>query len=176
MSNVREHAARAFAVQAHGDQRYGSKPYVAHLDDVAALVEEIAEIHEREILLAVAYLHDVLEDTDATQEQIDELFGPVVAQAVAEITDPPGETRSERKKILHWRLEELNAKTPAGHAALIVKAADRLANVRACIVEGKEDLIKMYVSEHLEFRKGAHRRGMCDAWWAELDALHHARR
>jgi (p)ppGpp synthase/HD superfamily hydrolase len=172
----RDHAARNFAILAHAGQQYGAKPYVTHLDDVADLIDEVAELHERESLLAVAYLHDVLEDTAATREQIDELFGPVVAEAVADITDPPGADRAERKQLLHWRLHETDVKAPSGRAALLVKTADRLANIRACIVDGKEDLLKMYVGEHWAFRVAVHRSGLCDAWWAEMDALYHARR
>lgn len=168
---------RAFAVRAHGDQMYGDRPYVAHLDDVAAIARQAAtNSDEQDVFVAVAYLHDVLEDTEVGPDELREKFGDLVAEAVSAITDPPGKDRKERKAVLHWRLEEIDHSSAVGRAALVVKTADRLANVRACVVQGKEGLLGMYVGEHLDFRRAVHRRGLCDELWKELDAIYMARR
>lgn len=124
-------AARRFAIEAHGEQRYGEHPYAVHLEAVAEVVRGIARPPDVEWLVAVAYLHDVLEDTDATEQELRLQFGDVVADAVVFVTDPEAPTRRERKALLHARLIMLNERDPAAWAALIVKTADRMANLRA---------------------------------------------
>jgi len=80
--------ARAFALEAHGEQRYGSRPYHVHLDSVAELVEEHGEEAQ-----ALAYLHDVVEDTPVQIDAIAEAFGRRIADCVAILTDEPGGSR-----------------------------------------------------------------------------------
>ncbi|MBV1861611.1 MAG: HD domain-containing protein [Nannocystaceae bacterium] len=156
--------ARAFAAEAHGTQTYGSEPYVVHLDAVAALVPDEPDLR------AVAYLHDVLEDTDVEQHTLAQRFGPEVAEAVALVTDPQAPNRRARKAKLHARLSVLGVDSPASALALHVKVADRLANVRCCTQSGDPRLM-VYRQEHEEFRPAAYRAGLCDALWDELDAL-----
>lgn len=155
---------RAFAAWAHGEQTYGLEPYVVHLDAVAALLPREPDLQ------AVAYLHDVLEDTPVTSPTLVERFGATVAEAVALVTDPEGETRRRRKAKLHARLAALELDRPAAPLALHVKAADRLANVRAC-VRSADARLATYRCEHHEFRPAAFRPGLCDRLWTELDAL-----
>ncbi len=150
---------REFAVRAHGEQRYGDQPYSVHLDAVAALA---GPEHE-----AIAYLHDVLEDTDASAEEIERLFGAEVRRAVELLTDPGAPSRGERKRLLH---ERLRAAGPDLNPALVVKAADRLANLRACTADNPR-LLAMYRVEHEAFREAAFRPGLCDALWDEMRDL-----
>jgi guanosine-3',5'-bis(diphosphate) 3'-pyrophosphohydrolase len=163
--------ARAFAVKAHGDQKYGNddRPYVSHLDAVCDIVCQ----HDMDKELAtVAYLHDVLEDTEVTPAQIEGAFGEDVADAVYMCTDPPGANRVERKAGLHTALNSLDESQSVPRLALIVKAADRLANLResakaaAAGVPGKLD---MYHREHEAFRAAAYRPGLCDQIWDEIE-------
>lgn len=156
--------ARTFAATAHGAQTYGSAPYVVHLDAVAALVPDEPDLR------AVAYLHDVLEDTDVHKDTLAARFGTLVAEAVALVTDPDAPNRSARKAKLHARLAALGVDDPVAVLALHVKVADRLANVRCCAESGDRRLA-MYRQEHEEFRPAAYRAGLCDALWNELDAL-----
>jgi (p)ppGpp synthase/HD superfamily hydrolase len=156
--------ARAFAIEAHGAQTYGGGPYVTHLDAVAALVPNTPS------LKAVAYLHDVLEDTAVGYVVLADRFGPTIADAVELVTDPDGTNRKERKAKLHARLAALSLSDPAPPLALHVKVADRLANVRAC-VQSADTRLSMYRREHEDFRPAAFRAGLCDSLWAELDAL-----
>ena len=155
---------RAFAIEAHGEQTYGRLPYVVHLDEVASLVPDDPALR------AVAYLHDVLEDTSVTFATLAERFGPTIAEAVELVTDPEGESRRVRKAKLHARLAGLTLVAPAPPLALHVKVADRLANVRAC-VRSNDDRLHVYRLEHLEFRPATFRPGLCDPLWTELDAL-----
>jgi guanosine-3',5'-bis(diphosphate) 3'-pyrophosphohydrolase len=155
--------ARSFAIAAHGDQKYGDRPYSFHLDAVASLVAPYGEE-----AVAIAYLHDVLEDTAVTPEQVQGEFGAGVAACVGLLTDEAGANRKERKAKTYAKLANV-----CGYEelALLVKAADRLANVRACIHDQKRNLWEVYRGEHPAFRAAAYRAGQCDPLWAELDSL-----
>jgi len=155
--------ARSFAVAAHGEQKYGNHPYSIHLDAVAALVEPYGEE-----AVVVAYLHDTVEDTGATIAEIESKFGPKVARCVDLLTDAPGANRKERKAKTYAKLVEVQGEN---ELALLVKAADRLANVRACVKDRKLSLWQIYRSEHVTFKGSAYRSGLCDPLWLELEAL-----
>lgn len=160
---MRVNQARHFALMAHGAQRYGDLPYAVHLDAVAALAAPYGP--EAQVL---AYLHDVVEDTAIGLDDVQAAFGPLVAQCVALLTDAPGATRQARKALTYARLAQVDG--PA-QLALVAKAADRLANVQACIATGNLRLWGVYLGEHPSFRAAAHRPGLCDALWEQLDAL-----
>jgi (p)ppGpp synthase/HD superfamily hydrolase len=155
--------ARSFAVTAHGEQKYGHRPYSYHLDAVAAIAAPYGET-----AAVVAYLHDTVEDTEATLEEVERQFGSVVAGCVALLTDEPGANRKERKAKTYAKLAKVSG--PA-ELALLVKVADRLANVRACVHDRKTSLWELYRSEQPAFRQAAYRSGLCESLWAELDSL-----
>ena len=150
-------------LKAHGEQLYGEHPYSVHLDAVASIAEPYGPT-----ATTIAYLHDVLEDTPATAEDIEKCFGPLVARGVGILTDEPGKNRKERKAKT---FEKIAAVEGPETVALIVKAADRLANMRACVADGNTRLLKLYRSEHATFRAVAFRHGLCDALWRQLDRL-----
>ena len=156
-------SAREFAIFAHGDQRYGEHPYVFHLDQVVGNLSGFGPVAE-----TVGYLHDVVEDTSITILEISEKFGPLVAECVALLTDEPGSNRKERKTKTYKKLAAVSGPS---ELALIVKAADRLANVRACIADGKAALWSVYRDVHPTFRAAAYRPGQCEALWGLLDDL-----
>lgn len=155
--------ARAFAVEAHADQQYGEHPYSYHLDQVA----ELARPYGDEAVV-IAYLHDTVEDTEATLSEIESRFGSKVAACVSLLTDEPGVNRKERKAKTYAKLTGV---TGPNEIALLVKAADRLANVRACVKDRKQSLWELYRSEQVTFRAAAYRPGLCDPLWSELEAL-----
>lgn len=137
--------AREFAIAAHGSQTYGDKPYVYHLDAVASIVCGLGEPY-----VTLAYLHDVLEDTDTTKADLAEAFGEGMACAVDLITDPPTGSRKSRKKVINDRLE-LVGELAWDWPALVVKVADRLANVREASKTGNARKLQMYATEHDAF-------------------------
>ena len=155
--------ARELALEAHGDQRYGSRPYHVHLDAVAELVREHGE--EAQV---VAYLHDVVEDTPVELGAIAEEFGQRVADCVAILTDPPGGSREERKRTTYSRMARVSGDL---ELALIVKAADRLANLRACVADGNDELLAVYKEEHATFRESAYREDLCWDLWPEMEEI-----
>lgn len=159
---------RAFAITAHSGQTYGDAPYSVHLEAVVVIVATVDPSYRAK---AVAYLHDVLEDTEADVLDIADLFGHTIASAVSLVTDPEGyPNRKTRKSKLHKSLAALDPATESHRLALLVKAADRLANVRASTGDAPSKL-RMYQKEHKAFRPACYRPGLCDAIWAELDSL-----
>ena len=75
--------ARNYAAQAHERidhrRKYSDQPYLVHLEAVAQLVETATDDQE---MIAAAWLHDTVEDTPATLEDVEELFGAAVAELV----------------------------------------------------------------------------------------------
>ena len=118
--------------------------------------------------VAIAYLHDTAEDTAVTITEIESRFGSKVAACVALLTDEPGANRKERKAKTYAKLAGVSG---PNEIALLVKAADRLANVRACVKDQNESLWLLYQSEQTTFRAAAYRAGLCDPLWSELETL-----
>ena len=84
LAHAADYAARQHIAQRRKGER--AEPYVNHLIEVAALLAE-ATAGEDVVLLMGGLLHDTLEDTDATYEDLEQRFGPEVAALVAEVTD-----------------------------------------------------------------------------------------
>jgi len=157
------HPARTYAIEQHGAQRYGHRPYVWHLDAVVALLEPWGEP-----AVTIGYLHDVVEDTAATLADIQDTFGATVAAAVDLLTDAEGPNRRLRKERTYARLAEVRGEL---EIALVVKAADRLANIQACLADGRADKLAMYAAEQEHFKTAAYRPGRCDELWGEMERL-----
>jgi (p)ppGpp synthase/HD superfamily hydrolase len=163
METSHVNAARAYALSMHGAQMYGAHPYSHHLDAVAATLAP----HGQEAQV-IGYLHDVVEDTGATVADVRTRFGNKVAACVELLTDAPGANRKERKSKTYAKLSRV---TGAEELALVVKVADRLSNVRACVVDAHRELWSLYRGEHTVFKTSAFRPGLCDELWFELDDL-----
>jgi hypothetical protein len=154
--------ARQFAAIMHEGQTYGpGEPYTSHLDAVVALVGG------NDAAQSVAYLHDVLEDTEATFQEVEKLFGGFIADCVALVTDEAGANRKSRKAATHAKLSKVG---PAHYLALIVKTADRTANVEACVRKGNVGLLKMYRQEQEAFKAAVYRPGLCNHLWGRIEA------
>lgn len=158
--------ARDFAIAAHGDQKYGRHPYYVHLDAVAKIAAGYGETAE-----IIAYLHDVVEDTNVVLSEIEDKFGWLVSEAVGILTDEPGKNRKERKAKTYAKMARVS-----GHAeiALVVKAADRLANMRACLDDNNKELLAMYKAEHATFKEAVYRPNACNEIWSELESIFNA--
>jgi (p)ppGpp synthase/HD superfamily hydrolase len=152
---------RQFAIDAHGSQMYGNHPYSFHLDMVAKIVAPFGN-HAKKI----AYLHDVVEDTNITLETIRTMFGDFIANCVGLVTDEKGKNRQERKLKTNEKLSKVKGRNKL---ALIVKTADRFVNVSVAITDNNIRLIKMYQKEHLAFKEAVYRKYLCDYIWLRLD-------
>src|ERR1700751_3332694 len=107
----------------------GSEPYINHLAEVANLIAAATDGADAE-LVAAAWLHDSIEDTEATREELAQKFSERVASLVVECTDDMSLPKSERR-----RLQVVNAlhKSPG---AKLIKIADKVSNIRPRILPG----------------------------------------
>jgi len=115
-----------FAAHKHRDQRrkgVDASPYINHPIQVAALIASEAGTDDLVTLMA-AVLHDTVEDTDTSFEELDAEFGQEVRDLVAEVTDDKSLEKAERK-----RLQVVHAPQLSDRARLI-KLADKICNVR----------------------------------------------
>jgi len=136
--------AREFATSAHqriGHQRkYSKQPYHVHLEAVAKLVASVSDDPE---MIAAAWLHDTVEDTPATLDDIEEHFGVTVAELVEELTDvsmPSDGNRARRKGL------DRNHSAQASARAKTVKLADLIDNCRD-ITRHDERFARVYLVE-----------------------------
>jgi guanosine-3',5'-bis(diphosphate) 3'-pyrophosphohydrolase len=133
--------ARDFALEHHTDQKYGDKPYIYHLDMVGLI---LSTFNFHGDVVAAGLLHDVIEDTHVTLEDVDAKFGPKVSTLVWAVTGT-GANRRECNESIYQKLELVPAAIP-------VKLSDRIANVE-CAKNGigTPSLYDRYLQEHDEF-------------------------
>ena len=116
-----------FATGHHGDQtRKTGVPYLEHLLEAVQILVQGAGVRDPDVLVA-AVLHDVVEDTPCTLDEIAAAFGPRAAELVSWVTKPergPGEDASAVREAYLRRLRL------APDDAVLVKLADRMSNVQ----------------------------------------------
>ncbi len=124
--------AFAFAVEKHAGQvRKGTTiPYIVHLYDVVQILR--AEGAPEEVLIG-GILHDTVEDTNTTIEEIENLFGSEIAEIVA--------VESEDKSLpyLERKAQHMAEVAQASRKAKMVNCADKLSNLRSIYLEEKYD-------------------------------------
>ena len=116
-----------FAAVMHVDQRRkgeAAEPYMNHLTEVAELVAKATDGADIDLMIA-AVLHDTIEDTDATFEELADEFGQRVADLVAEVTDDKSLPKATRKTL------QIEHAAHASPGAKTIKLADKTANLRA---------------------------------------------
>ncbi|SEC01362.1 HD domain-containing protein [Bradyrhizobium erythrophlei] len=134
--------AREFARKKHAQQKrsFTGEPYFVHLEEVAGIV---ARAGLSETAIAAAWLHDTVEDTDATLPEICAKFGSGVAVMVLDLTDtPPGSglNRASRGEIDRRRL------AAAGPETQCIKCADLISNT-STIVKHDPGFARQYLPE-----------------------------
>lgn len=119
-----------FAVKAHsGTERRGKGfPYIVHPMEAMEIVASITPDQE---LLAAAALHDVVEDTGVTVEQLREIFGKRIADLVASESDAFEEGVSEEDSWHQRKQAAIDRLARASRDAKIVALGDKLSNMRA---------------------------------------------
>ena len=117
-------AAAAFAARAHRNQtrKDGQTPYFSHPVRVCLVVRHVFGFDDPR-MLATALLHDTIEDTNTTEEELREVFGDRVASIVLEVTDDKALPKAQRKQLQIEHASRISAE------AKLVKLADKIANV-----------------------------------------------
>ena len=116
-----------FAADKHRDQRrkdVEASPYINHPIEVAELLARVGRVQDV-VTLQAAILHDTLEDTNTTVDELDAAFGVNVRHVVEEVTDDKRLPKIERKRLQIEHAPHLSI-----HAKH-VKLADKISNVRA---------------------------------------------
>ena len=142
MKNISKYSKKVcialeFASQKHkGQYRVGGLPYVTHPIAVAEMLEKRGF---GEDYIISALFHDLLEDTDATEEEISALGGERVLDSVKLLTKREG-----------YNMAEYIGKIKKDPIAFAVKGADRLHNL-LCAVECNDGFKRKYISESTEW-------------------------
>ena len=118
--------AAYFAAEKHrGQTRKDSdgSPYINHPLSVALIIAETGGVSDTEVL-AAALLHDTIEDTDTTEEELEKEFGSRVLSLVLEVTDDKSLPKKVRKQKQIEHAEHLTKE------AALIKLADKITNIR----------------------------------------------
>jgi guanosine-3',5'-bis(diphosphate) 3'-pyrophosphohydrolase len=116
-----------FAARRHSAQRrkgLKAEPYINHLAEVALLLAEATDGEDPTLVMA-GLLHDTLEDTETTREELSSAFGDDVTSLVVEVTDDRSLDQRTRKRL---QVETASGKT---RRARMIKIADKIANLRS---------------------------------------------
>lgn len=114
-----------FSAEKHRSQhrKDGKTPYINHPLQVMQLLLHEGGVRDPDVLCA-AVLHDTVEDTDTSSEELERNFGPRVSRIVLELTDNKQLSKEERKRL---QVEHSGA---ASHEAKLIKICDKICNVR----------------------------------------------
>jgi len=119
-------AAIAFAADKHRNQRRkdaAASPYINHPISLANVLANEAGIDDERVLIA-AILHDTVEDTETTAQELVRHFGQEIADIVLEVTDDKSLLKAERKQ------QQIDHAPTISRRAKLVKLADKICNLR----------------------------------------------
>lgn len=174
MDNIIE-KAKQFALEKHGNQKHGCLNMSDHLEAVVGKLIDYQNKNEYdngleytyECQQAIAWLHDVLEDTDTTEEELKVIFNYDIVDGVLRVTDGPGNTRTERHLNTYWR-------TRGNEDSVIVKLCDRWHNHQRSIDNKEIRFAKDYANEYIYFKFALYNgyETYLFPFWKELDVQH----
>jgi GTP diphosphokinase / guanosine-3',5'-bis(diphosphate) 3'-diphosphatase len=121
--------AAQFAAEKHRHQRRKdahASPYINHPIALANVLANEGGVTDPEVLCA-ALLHDTIEDTETTAEELRTQFGEAITAIVLEVTDDQALSKEERKRL------QVEHTPHASHKAKLVKLADKICNLRDII-------------------------------------------
>lgn len=127
--------AVAFAAEKHRDQRRkdaDASPYINHPIALANVLANEGGILDLSVLCA-AILHDTIEDTETTADDLQDLFGSKVTSIVLEVTDDKSLEKHVRKQ------RQIEHASHISHEAKLVKLADKICNLRDILASPPAD-------------------------------------
>ncbi len=125
----------SFAALKHKDQRRkdaNASPYINHPIALASVLREEGDICDPNVI-AAALLHDTIEDTETSYDELRGQFGDEIADTVLEVTDTKWLEKSSRKRL------QISKAGNASEAARLVKLADKICNLRDMIASPPAD-------------------------------------
>ncbi len=120
-----------FASEKHKAQKRKNKegtPYINHPLEVANYISEVGRVYDV-VPLVAAVLHDTVEDTDATYEELVSVFGQEIADVVMQVSDDKSLPKVTRKK------RQVEHAKSISHNAKLVKICDKISNVKSTVLE-----------------------------------------
>jgi len=123
-------AAAKFAAEKHAAQKRkgaAAEPYINHLIEVAELIAGSSEQLDANLVMA-GLLHDTIEDTGTTAEELERSFGSDISALVVEVTDDKSLPKEVRKSL---QVEDAPRKSVR---AQVIKLADKISNLRSLLV------------------------------------------
>lgn len=139
--------AAQFAAEKHKAQHrkdVEGSPYINHPIAVAELLARVGGVHDPEVL-AAALLHDTVEDTDATFDEIERAFGVEVRRLVAEVTDDKTLSKEVRKQL------QIEHAAHASVGAKLIKLGDKICNVIDVLDNPPSGWARQRRAEYLEW-------------------------
>lgn len=133
-----------YAAKCHKDQRrkdFAKTPYINHPVEVAEFLTS-RHVTDRDTIIA-ALLHDVIEDTEGTYDEIEMLFGGIVAEIVVECSDDKDLNKIKRKQLQIEHAEHLS------NEAKLVKLADKFSNVKGLLENPPAAWSKMEITGYV---------------------------
>lgn len=153
------------AEKAHRNQTYDIYPYMYHIRQVAKIAEDLG--YDESIILG-CILHDTLEDTDLSYNDIKKAFGQEVAEIVYCVTDELGRNRDEKK-------EKTYPKIKSNWKATVVKICDRIANVTHS-KDYNKSMYEKYFKENNKFilniKNNEHPQNEVNKAWEKLENIY----
>jgi len=141
--------ALTFAAEKHKNQRRKDEeasPYINHPISLATILLNEADIKDINVLIG-AVLHDTIEDTETTFEELKNEFGEKIASIVQEVSDDKSLPKEERK------LKQIEHASQISHEAKLVKLADKISNLRDIIKSPPKDWTNARKSEYFAWAK-----------------------
>lgn len=142
-------SALAFAADKHKNQRRKdaeASPYINHPIALANLLLNEAGVDDQRVLIA-AILHDTIEDTDTTEQELVKHFGKDVADIVLEVTDDKALPKAERKRL------QIEHAAHISRRAKLVKLADKICNLRDITASPPADWSIQRKQEYFDWAK-----------------------
>jgi len=142
--------ALTFAANKHRDQRrknVGASPYINHPISLVNIL--CNEVHLTDInLICSALLHDTVEDTETTAEELEIEFGPVISSIVMEVTDDKTIAAKQTRKLL-----QIEHAPHISDQAKLLKLADKISNLRDLSIDPPATWSLQRQSDYFEWAK-----------------------
>ncbi len=140
-------AALAFAARKHQDQQRkgrAHRPYINHPIAVLQILWDVGGVRDATTLVA-ALLHDTVEDTDTTLDEIRDTFGTAVTDVVREVTDDKSLPKAMRKQL------QIQHSGSASEPAKLIKLVDKIHNVREIASDPPEGWSERRMGAYLDW-------------------------